>query len=89
MIQQQSTEYDSDVEQALQEYTTQMHLGNFEEAVAAAERLTEVDCGVCESFGNHLLGLAVGIAECPTNTVRVDLVEAAVESAEHIRDEIV
>jgi hypothetical protein len=66
-----------------------MHLGNFDDAIAAAERLAEVDCGVCESFGNHLLGLAVGIAECPTNKVRVDLVEGAVESAEHIRNNIV
>lgn len=84
------TAVDNDeVEQALQTYTTQMNIGNYENAVAAAERLTEKDCSVCESFGNHLMGLAVGVAECPTNSVHSDLVECAVESANNIKDNIV
>lgn len=78
-----------EVEQSLQAYKTHMNIGNFEEAVGVAERLTSKDCAVCESFGNHLMGLAVAVAECPTNSVRVTLVECAVESADTIKDDIV
>jgi hypothetical protein len=89
MKQQQTTEYDSDVEKVLQAYITHMNIANWAEAIDAANELTEQDCEVCESFGNHLVGIAVSVAECPTPAVRSDLVGAGIESATHIKDEIV
>lgn len=78
-----------ELEGLLMGYADYMRLGRFESAVQMANKMTQMDCSVCKSFGNHLMGLAVGVAECPTNSIAPQLTECAIDSAEHIRTELV
>lgn len=65
-------------------YKSYLQYGNYEEALSEAEKLTDMECAVCESFGNHLYSLVIALKTSPSQEAAELLHEQSIASAEAI-----
>lgn len=73
---------DTEADSYISAYKSYLQYGNHEEALSEAEKLTEMECSVCESFGNHLYSLVIALKTSPSQEAAEALHEQAIASAE-------
>jgi hypothetical protein len=72
----------SEADSHVSAFKSYLQYGNHEEALREAEKLTEMECSVCESFGNHLYSLVIALKTSPSQEAAETLHEQAIASAE-------
>jgi len=80
---------DDVVVSALNGYLTAFAEGNYEQAGEEVSPLMEMDCGVCQAFGQHLTAFVVAAETATRDEARWSVEKTAMGEAEYIRDEVV
>lgn len=84
-----SSEVEADADEVknhLTGYVSSLQVGSVKGALSEAEALTEMDCSLCESFGNHLYALGVAAKTAPREETADTLVSEAIAVAEYLHN---